>query len=508
MLAKVNSAAIAGLEARLVEVEVDIARGLPAMRLVGLPDKAVEEAKERVISAIKNSDAILPNRKITVNLAPADIKKQGSIYDLPIAVGILSASEQIMLDQNALYLGELSLDGQIRKIKGALAFALLAEKAGFNKIYLPEENANEAAVIKRTRVIPVFNLNQLLRHLRKEKYIKPIRNQLIDTRISYRWTEDFDISHVKGQELAKRALLISAAGGHNLLMSGPPGTGKTLLAKSIISILPPLSQKEALEVSKIYSIVGRLTEKEPIVKIRPFRSPHHSASSVSIIGGGQNPKPGEISLAHHGVLFLDELAEFHRDVLESLRQPLEDQYVSISRARETVDYPANFALIAAQNPCPCGYLTHPKKDCICTGYQIRRYQKKISGPILDRFDLFVELEPISFKKLTGPDQVSQAKELRRKVFSARQAQKKRFKDLSFQTNSQMNNSQIKRFCQVTDESKQILEEAVDSLNLSARSYFSSLKVARTIADLDYSKAIKADHIAESLQFRLNRSKMV
>lgn len=509
MLAKILSAAATGLDGSLVEVEVDISRGLPGLKIVGLPDKAVEESRERVVSAIKNSDAKLPNKKITINLAPADLKKEGSLYDLPIAVGILSASEQVKVDKKSLFVGELSLDGKLREIKGALVFGLLAKQLGYRRIYLPAKNVFEVSPIANLEVIGVDSLDQLLRHLRRDKLIRPTVDRKLKL-INKNYQDDLGISTIKGQHWAKRAALIAVAGGHNLLLSGPPGTGKTLLAKALISIMPKMSKTEILETSKIYSVAGKLRDGK-LITSRPFRSPHHSASAIAIIGGGQNPKPGEISLAHQGVLFLDEVAEFNRDVLEALRQPLEENMVTISRARGTIDYPANFILIAAQNPCPCGYLTHPKKDCQCTSYQIRNYQKKLSGPILDRFELSVEFEVVSFSKLDAKDDrdsKNQTERFSQAIKQARKIQQRRFSKEAIATNSLMNNALIKKYCLLEDDSKSLLRQAVDSLGLSARAYFSTLKVARTIADIKVEKKISVEDVAEALQFRKNEQEVV
>jgi len=498
MLAKIISAAANGLDGNRVEVEVDIDRGLPGLKVVGLPDKAVEESRERVASAIKNSDAKFPNKKVTINLAPADLRKEGSLYDLPIAVGILSASEQIRINHKQLFVGELALDGKLRPVKGALIYGLLVKDLGLKEVYLPSENIFEISSIKGIKIFGVSSLDQLLRHLRGDKKMRPV----IDRKIKRNDNEfDIDISMIKGQEWAKRAALVAIAGNHNLLLGGPPGTGKTLLAKSLPTLMPEMSRDEILEVSKLYSVAGELGDNK-LISRRPFRSPHHSASSVAIVGGGSNPKPGEISLAHKGILFLDEVAEFNRDVIEALRQPLEESKVTISRSRSTIDYPADFILIAAQNPCPCGYLTHPKKECNCTSHQIRKYQKKISGPILDRFELSVEFEPVSFEKLDRAEKdTDQTERFRKAISEAREIQRRRLKTFGITTNSQMDNRLVKEFCQLDSKSKELLKQAVDNLGLSARVYFSTLKVARTIADLKKSKNIKSEDIGEALSFR-------
>jgi len=513
MPSKVFSAAIMGLDAKLVEVEVDVSHGLRSFSIVGLPDKAVQESKERIEAAIKSSKLLSPHHRtfrILVNLAPADLKKEGSLYDLPIALAFLIASKQTNFNpEDKIFLGELSLDGKLRPIKGALSFALMAKKEGLKEIILPKQNAKEAALVKNLKVIGVESLTEILAYLENRKTIEPLLLKDLPTNLSENSINVVDISWIKGQEYAKRALEISAAGGHNLFFFGPPGGGKSLLAKSLPSILPQLTFDESLEVTKIYSVAGLLLENQNLINARPFRSPHHTLSEVALIGGGNPPRPGEMTLAHRGILFLDEFPEFHRDALESLRQPIEDGKITVSRAKNTFTFPSRFTLIAASNPCPCGYLNSPEKPCSCSPSQISMYKRKLSGPLMDRIDIFIEVPAVKYEKLASESSGNQSHILREKITKTRNIQKERFKNDSsinsgqaILTNAEMNIPEIKKYCQHDGRSQNLLKKYVDSGKLSARGYHRVLKVAKTIADLTESENIKYEHIAESLMYRL------
>jgi len=505
MSSKVLSAATVGLDSEIVEVEVDVLnQGLHNFTIVGLPDTAIKESRDRVSSALKNSGFKPAHQcgRITVNLAPADLPKTSPIYDIPIALGFLLATDQINFDfKNKLFVGELALDGKTRPIQGVLPIALMAKKKGFSEIYVPQENASEASIVRRLNIVPIKDLYSLVSHLIGEEKIDfhpPIKTENLFQDNDHL----LDMSSVKGQEHAKRALEIAASGGHNVILNGPPGSGKSLLAKTMPSILPRLTLSEALEVTKIFSISGQLSKSEALVTTRPFRSPHHSASAVSLVGGGTYPKPGEISLAHRGILFLDEFAEFPKNVLENLRQPLEDGVITVSRAKGSLEFPARFTLVAAMNPCPCGNATDPERTCTCSPSQIINYQKKISGPILDRIDLQIEVPRVKFEKLQEEEDTAEKSiDIRKRVEAVRKIQKERFHGLSIITNSEMASVQIKKFCSLDQPCVEILRSAVSSLGLSARSYYRLIKIARTIADLSEEEKIRPAHIAEAVQYR-------
>ena len=503
MLVKTYGSAVSGIHATTITIEVDVAQGIKYF-LVGLPDNAVKESEQRIRAALKNNGYRIPGKKITINMAPADIRKEGSAYDLPLAIGILDASQQVKSEKVGEYLimGELSLDGGLQPIKGALPIAVKAREEGFKGIILPKQNAREAAIVNNLEVLGVDNILEVINFFDGKQSITPT---LIDTRAEFLAglnNNIADFSDVKGQENIKRALEIAAAGGHNVIMIGPPGSGKTMLAKRMSGILPPLTLAEALETTKIHSVSGRLSDNDTLMTSRPFRSPHHTISDVALVGGGTNPQPGEISLAHNGVLFLDEMPEFKRTVLEVMRQPLEDRVVTISRAKSSVDYPANFMLVSSMNPCPCGYYNHPEKDCLCPPGMVQKYLNKISGPLLDRIDLHVEVTPVSFDELASKEKGESSKNIRERVMQARELQSSRYiESEGVHANAQMSTKQLQVYCKLNAESQQLLKMAMTKLDLSARAYDRILKVSRTIADLEKSESINAEHIAEAIQYR-------
>ena len=503
MLVKTYGSAVSGIHATTITIEVDVTAGIKFF-LVGLPDNAVKESEQRIRAALQNNGYRIPGKKIIINMAPADIKKEGSSYDLPLAIGILAASGQMKSEiiSDYVIMGELSLDGSLHHIKGALPIAIKAREEGFKGIILPKENAREAAIVSDLEVLGVDNIKELIDFFNGDSEIEKTE---IDTRAEFYSALNNnipDFSDVKGQENIKRALEIAAAGGHNVIMIGPPGSGKTMLAKRMSGILPPLTLQEALETTKIHSVAGRLSANNTLMTSRPFRSPHHTISDVALVGGGVNPQPGEISLSHNGVLFLDELPEFKRTVLEVMRQPLEDRVVTISRAKSTVDYPASFMLVSSMNPCPCGYYNHPEKDCLCPPGMVQKYLNKISGPLLDRIDLHVEVTPVSFSELSSKEKGESSKDIREKVILSREIQENRFAESEkTYSNSHMSSKHIQEFCILDNESSDMLKTAMEKLNLSARAYDRILKVSRTIADLDASENIEIQHIAEAIQYR-------
>ncbi len=504
MLAKIFSSAVSGIDAYIIEVEVDISFGLPAFNIVGLPETSVRESKERVKTAIKNSGYSFPPDRVTVNLAPADIKKESTGLDLPVAMGILSASKIVSEKAQKPYIliGELSLDGRIKPVKGVLSIALAAKKNRFKGVIVPFDNRHEASMVEGIDTVPVNHLSELVEFFSGFKQIEPEKSKFLS---GFNYAEDYkgiNYSDVAGQQHAKRALEIAAAGNHNILMTGPPGSGKSMLANRLVTILPSLTFDEAIETTKVYSVAGMVDKNGPIITQKPFRSPHHTISEAGLAGGGMRPEPGEASLAHNGVLFLDELPEFKKNVLNVLRQPLEDGMITIARAGSKTSFPSKFMLVAAMNPCPCGYFTDPNGKCICSPSQIQRYQSKISGPLLDRIDIHIEVPQVPYNDLAGKSKPSESSiDIKKRVEAARKIQRKRLKNDNLFCNAAMNPNQIKKYCAINSDSEDLLKKAVENFNLSARAFSRIKKLSRTIADLDNIPFIQLVHIAEAIQYR-------
>ena len=503
MFVKCYAGAIVGIRAVLVTVEVNVAGGGIGLYMVGLPDNAVKESEQRIRAAFENSQLRMTGKKVVVNLAPADLRKEGSAFDLPIAIGILAATEQIPEDalRDTMFVGELSLDGAVRGVRGVLPLAVMAKEQSIRRMVVPAENAAEAAIVDGVEVIAVESLAEAVGYLQGDTHIAPASAPHFDGVAEQENPYAEDFADVKGQPHIKRALEIAAAGGHNVLMIGAPGSGKTMLARRLPTILPPMTLDEAVEATKIHSVAGKLGETAGLLRARPFRAPHHLTSQVALVGGGQSPQPGEVSLAHNGVLFLDELPEFGRNVLEVLRQPLEDKTITVSRAKYSIEYPANFTLVAAMNPCPCGFYNHPTKECTCAPFSIHRYFSRISGPLLDRIDMHIEVAPVAIGEMTSERKEETSAEIRRRVIAARNRQETRFAGLGIHSNAMMNSRMLREFCPLGEQERSLLERAMERLNLSARAYDRIIKVARTIADLEGAEQIPTAHIAEAINYR-------